>query len=143
MEASPPFQTHSLAEIDPTNAPNFDLAPLNCHLMMFCPATQDGCSPMSPYMAKIYSNGNLVIGDNYLDPQALQIRIHPGGGQCGGASLDLEPSQSISLQFWNGQQFQDLQIRMPCLKDYNVPFYVAQDGSTFWDIELTQPAALW
>jgi hypothetical protein len=138
-----PFQTASLAEIQTNNAPNFDLAPANCHLMMICNATQDFCDPMHLYMAKVYSNGLAYVGESYADPVALQIRFHPGGGQCGGASLDLDPSQSISLQVWNGQNFEQLQIRLPCLTDYNVPLYVAEDGSTFWDIELTSPAALW
>jgi hypothetical protein len=111
--------------------------------MLFCPATQNVCSPRSPYMAKVYSNGFAYIGESYPDPQALQIRFHPGGGQCGGASLNLDPSQSISLQVWNGQAFELLPIRLPCLDDYDVPLYVAEDGSTFWDIALTSPASLW
>jgi hypothetical protein len=142
MEDFFPFQTHSLSVIDTNNAPNFDLAPQNCHLMMICTATQDFCDPMHDYMVKIYSNGNTVVGVPFNDPQSLQIRFHPGGGFCGQASLDLDPSQSISLQFWNGQ-FQQLPVRLPCLTDYNVPIYVAQDGSTFWDFDLTMPAALW
>jgi hypothetical protein len=137
-----PFQTYSLGPIDANNAPNFDLAPLNCHLMMICPATQDFCDPMHTYMAKAYSNGATFVGESYNDLQALQIRFHPGGGQCLGASLDLDPSQSFSVQIWNGQ-FEQFPIRLPCLTDYNVPIYVSEDGSTFWDIELTLPAALW
>jgi hypothetical protein len=143
MEDFFPFQIESLSVIQTNNAPNFDLAPEDCHLMMVCPATQDFCDPMNLYMAKVYSNGATYIGESYGDPQALQIRFHAGGGQCGVASLDLDPTQSISLQFWNGQGFELLPIRLPCLSDYNVPIYVAQDGSTFWDIELTSPAALW
>jgi hypothetical protein len=142
IEPSPPFQIESLSLIDTADAPNFDLAPLNCHLMMICPAAADFCDPMHPYMAKVYSNGATHIGDSSNVPVPLQVRFHPGGGFCGGASLDLEPSQSIELQYWNGG-FVLLPVRMPCLHDYNVPFYIAQDGSTFWDIGLTLPAALW
>jgi hypothetical protein len=109
---------------------------------MICPAAADFCDPMHPYMAKVYSNGATHIGDSSNVPVPLQVRFHPGGGFCGGASLDLEPSQSIELQYWNGG-FVLLPVRMPCLHDYNVPFYIAQDGSTFWDIGLTLPAALW
>jgi hypothetical protein len=129
--------------IDTNNAPNFDLAPQNCHLIMFCPATQDFCDPNNLYMAKAYSNGPSYIGESYGDAQALQIRFHPGGGECMGATLDLDPTQSVSLQVWNGQAFEPFPIRLPCLTDYNVPLYVSEDGSTFWDIELTLPAALW
>jgi hypothetical protein len=138
-----PLQVESLSEIETENAPNFDLAPENCHLLMICPATQDFCDPMHPFMAKTYSSGMAFVGGSYPDPQALQIRFHPGGGQCDGASLDLDPSQSIALQIWNGQAFELLPIRLPCLEDYDVPLYIANDGSTFWDIELTSPAALW
>jgi hypothetical protein len=138
-----PFQIESLSQVQTNNAPNFHLAPEECHLMMFCPATQEFCDPMHSFMLKVYSNGSTFVGDSYVEPQALQIRLHPGGGLCNGATLDLDPSMSIALQVWNGQGFERLQIRLPCLNDYNVPIYVAQDGSTFWDIGLTQPAALW
>ncbi|HVI03133.1 MAG TPA: hypothetical protein VM869_30765, partial [Enhygromyxa sp.] len=138
-----PFKTQSLAEIHTSSAPNFHLAPENCHLLMFCPAAQNLCDPRHSYMAKVYSNGMAYVGESYAEPQALQLRFFPGGGLCEGASLDLDPSQSVSLQIWNGQGFELLPIRLPCLKDYDVPLYVAEDGSTFWDIELTAPAALW
>jgi hypothetical protein len=138
-----PFQTHSLAEIQTTDAPNFHLAPENCHLLMFCRATQDFCDPMNLYMAKVYSNGMAYVGESYMAAQALQLRFHPGGGLCDGSTLNLDPSQSVALQVWNGQAFEWLPIRLPCLKDYNIPLYIAEDGSTYWDIELTDPAALW
>jgi hypothetical protein len=57
--------------------------------------------------------------------------------------LSVDPSQSLGIEFWNGQALEILPVRLPCLTEYNVPIYIAYDGSTFWDSGFGDPASLW
>jgi hypothetical protein len=138
-----PFQVESLGGLLTAGAPSFASAPEDCLLVMVCAAAQATCNPDTPYVAKVYSNGAEHVGQSLPQPGGLQLRFHLGGGECQGAGLQLTQSDSFGLVFWNGQAFQELKARMPCLDEFDVPLYVASNGSTFWDPGLSQAAALW
>ena len=139
-----PFVTASFASLDTNPAPGFESAPQNCHLVMVCSANQDACNPETAYMIKRYSSGETFVGNGFMAPQPIQIRFHPGGGECGDAALELDPRQRLELGHWDQlQMIIQLKVRLPCLSEYDVPIYVAADGSSFWDPDLTEPAALW
>jgi hypothetical protein len=139
-----PFLIASLGWIETSTAPNFAFALENCHLMVVCAAEALECDGEAPYLAKVYSSGNVFAGAGLPEDSALQIRFQSGGGECGANdALELDPSQSIGLSYWNGQAEALLEVRMPCLEEYDVPVYVDTFGSTFWDPALSDPAALW
>jgi hypothetical protein len=144
FDAYPAFLTPHVTYLEPSNAPNFLDAPYRCHLLVVCKADQEVCDGIQPYVAKVYSGGEVFPGVDAMSGSPLQMRFHPGGEDCFGATLDLDPSQFVGIEHvTENQDFSILGVRLPCLTDYDVPLYIAEDGSTFWNIELSDPAALW
>lgn len=141
IEDAFPFETASLGFVDTSAAPGFDAAPYACHEFVICRAEQPQCDGDSPYLVKGISNGDVFAGQgNDVDPGPLQLRFWPGPLPCE-EPLELDPSQYFGADYWTGQ-WAVIKIMLPCYEEYGAPLYIGEDGSTFWDPELTEPAAL-
>ena len=135
------FLTSSLGQVDMGPAPGFADAPYQCHLFVICPADQDECHDESPYILKGHSNGDVFAGNGgNIEPGPIQLVFWPGPMPCG-EPLELDPSQYLAIDYWDGM-WKVLKIRLPCYDEYGLPLYVATDGSTFWDLDFAEPAAL-
>ena len=145
LEPYAPLMANEVTNISAVNAPQFDAYPAECYAMKICAAAQTNCNVSSNALGRYYSGGPFSPGTNALAPTPIKIAFYGGPASCG-MPLILGPLQSFELEYSNGDgATKTVSLRVPCLNgDGDVPpLWVGEDGSTFWDADLTEAAALW
>jgi hypothetical protein len=140
-----PLVLNSVSGVDATNAPQFDVGyPADCYTVTICVAAQGTCGPTSSFLARYRNGGAFSMGSMSLALTPIKLAFHSGTNPCG-EPLMWGTEQSLELIYNdmpNGQH-KTVSILLPCLDGDPPTVWVGADGSTFWDPELTLPAALW
>jgi hypothetical protein len=138
----PAFHLKAVGGITAMGAPEFDAYAVDCHALTICSATQGNCTLTSSFLGRYRSGGNYGQGNPSGMLIPIKLQFHGGPASCG-LPLVLGAQQSFELVYNIDGSTSTIDILVPCIDGDTPPLYVAEDGSTFWDAGLTQPAALW
>lgn len=140
----PALTTLGALIVDVENAPGFALQGPDCQVLTICVSDQGVCNSESEFLVRIRSNGVATSG-NPIPVLPTRIRMHftPGKPSCNLPPLIFDPSQSIGINWVEGNQQQTVSARLPCFEGTDLELWVGIDGSTFYDSELLHAAALW
>jgi hypothetical protein len=130
--------------LDVIPAPGFAQQEPDCQTLTVCNAEQPGCGPQTPYLARINSGGVSMPGVTLNQSAALQIHFSPGKPSCGMPPLVLGAGQYVKIHATNNNNNPTVvEALLPCFQGTELQLWVGNDGSTFYDAGLSQPAALW
>lgn len=145
MEPYSSLESTFVFHIDASGFPAFLGAPVDCYRITVCPAGQPDCGFSPNFMALMFSGENIVYvnpdGPNLSTP--LQLVIGPGDGDNNCPALIIEPLQTLEIGVELGMSDDFVDVLLPCSEEEVTKLFIADDGSTFWNSELTEPAALW
>ena len=130
-----PLRIADLTAIDAMSLDGFNAAMFRCKSLAVCGLTQASLY-YSGFLGSVQSDDEFYSdGDELADGQAVKIQI-AGGAQssCTGAAMSIDGGESIVLTFNNGQQ---LIVYFPAFQGTELLLYVADDGSTYYDSEMT------
>ncbi|KIG13831.1 hypothetical protein DB30_07486 [Enhygromyxa salina] len=116
--------------------------PPGCVAVTACRAEQAQCNVQSPFLARRSNGGNVVVG-NFADPATpIKLAFGPGPSPCGmPVEFALGDALKLGVVF-NSNRRESAVLPLPCFSGPSLVLYVGKDGSTFYDEELLEPAAL-
>ncbi|HVI04210.1 MAG TPA: hypothetical protein VM869_36215 [Enhygromyxa sp.] len=129
--------------VDASKAPGFVEQDLDCQVLVICNGKQELCSTQTPYIAQLSSGGLMVPGVALMEPAPIRVHFQPGKPSCGMPPLILDPTQYLEISWIGNNLPETIQVRLPCFEGTVLDLWVAQDGSTFYDEQLTDEAAIW
>ncbi|KIG19111.1 Alkaline phosphatase [Enhygromyxa salina] len=122
-------------------APEFNAIRQNCYSITICPAEQGNCGINTSFLGRHPSGGMFAKGGSgVLTP--IKVVVHPGPALCGQPAL-FTTQQSFELNYVVSAVENSVSVRLPCFEGNDTTLFIAEDGSSFWDSKLTDPAALW
>jgi hypothetical protein len=136
-----PATAKAITHVDISHAPGFHNAS-SCWAMSLCPADQS-CEPFdSSVLYWIDSTGDGESGFSQNLPVSLRLSIRPLSLECPDPML-LDSSQWFDVHVSDGGGVEIIKVRLPCTAQKELDLWIGYDGSTFWNSDLTIPAALW
>jgi hypothetical protein len=133
-----PLEIADLTMIDAMYLDGFHAAGFRCKSLSVCGVMQQ-CIYYSSFLGSVQSaEAAYSDGDLLADGQAVKIRIANGAkSDCTDTPVSIDDGESIILGFNNGQQ---LWVYFPPYQGQELVLYVATDGSTYYDAEMTELA---
>jgi hypothetical protein len=133
-----PLKIADLIGINALSLDGFNAVGLRCKSLTVCGVSQS-CIYCSGFLGSIQSTEDTYSDGDELDQgEAVKIRIAQGAqSMCLSAPFAIDDGESITLAYNDGQM---LIVYFPLFQGVELELYVADDGSTYYDAELTQLA---
>jgi len=134
-----PLHIADITDLDAAGLPGFNAPGFRCKALSVCSIGQS-CIYYDQHLGSLQSSETTFTdGVSLLDPQAVFVRIYGGAAsQCGDPAFTLTAGESLVV-LHDGTQHS---VLFPATTSTSLTLYVREDGATFYDAALTQPAQL-
>jgi hypothetical protein len=134
-----PALASMITHVDLANAPGF-VSDTACWTLAFCAADQDCSADGVPLKYEVDSTGSYVAN---ISAQVVPLRLTIRPKLDCDAPMQLDTTQTFEVHVPIGANSEILSVRLPCIETHELDLWIGHDGSTFWNSDLSDPAALW
>jgi hypothetical protein len=110
-----------------------------CKALVICGVNQTCHYSVGRLGSRQSSEATYYDGETLSPASAVRLGLSTGAAsQCGNPPVKMLPGDFIELVYDSNRR---LRVALPRFAGYEVSLYLAQDGSTYWDRELSRVAA--
>jgi hypothetical protein len=133
-----PLAISDLLGISAMSLPGFNVVGFRCKSLVVCGVNQT-CHYSAGRLGSLQSAEERFYDADVIAPGPVRLRVGPGAAsQCGNPPFKILRGDFVELVYDGGRR---LRVALPAFGGRELSLYVALDGSTYWDRELTSLAA--